>query len=879
MISPLVIGAGTKLSHYVIHSRLGAGAMGEVWRARDTKLDREVAIKVLPEHFADDLERLERFEREAKALAALNHPNVAQIYGVDQIGDTCFLVLELVPGESLEERLKRGPLPVEEAIDVGRQIAEGLEAAHEAGVIHRDLKPANVRLTPDGQVKVLDFGLAKPMRESAATETATDSAFSTEAGRLLGTPTYMSPEQARGKPIDKRVDVWAFGCVLYQCLTGRRAFAGETLTDILGSVLHTSPDLTALPERTPRAVRELLARCFKKDPRLRMRDLGEARLVLERAGTQDAEELVPTARSRRWLIALLWVASLGAAVYATFLALGRPAPSPAAVVRTYINLPADLHFRELDGSLALSPDGRTLVLALGRDWEHMQLWVRPLDSLTPQQLSGTDGATHPFWSPDGRAIGFFAQGKLKRIPAAGGTVTTVCAAIDARGGTWTSRDEIVFAPAPFGGLFRVPASGGVPEAITKADGAVTHRQPHALPGDRGVLFCQGNSERDGIRLLDLDTGAVTEISDDPSDARYVAPGDLVFLRGGNLMAQSFDLASGHLTGQPRLVAERVPFDPARLSGRYCASSDGTLVYQSSADSSLEWFDLEGRSLGRIGVPAAYQDVELSPDGRRIMATVSRPDGKLDCMLLDGQTGLGLPLLGFDSAFGFAWSPDGRSIAFGREEARSSTASAAHGDIVATYVVPVDGSEPPRRIGVGGPTDWSRDGAWIAVMRHSRTTGLDVLGIRADGSGEPQVVAATAADEVGGLFSPDSRWIGYGSNQSGEFRMYAAPVGRPGAVRPMTSHGASSRPTWTDDGRQVFVGPTGELWELPVTFREDELDVGEHRVLFGGRKVSTATVGRLSVTRDGKRLLAIVPEEGAGEPPLIVVQHGLEGSRR
>ena len=867
-----MIRAGTKLASYVIQAPLGAGAMGEVWRARDTRLDREVAIKVLPDHFADDPERLKRFEREAKTLAALNHPNVAQIFGVDQIGDVCFLVLELVPGESIGEKLRRGPLALDEALDVCRQIAEGLEAAHEAGVIHRDLKPANVLLAPDGKVKLVDFGLARPARGERDGTTSTDSVLETEAGRVLGTPTYMAPEQARGKPIDRRVDIWAFGCVLYECLTGRRAFAGETLTDILASVLHTHPDLEALPAKTPRAVGELIARCFKKDPRMRLRDMGEARQVLERAVLPNAEEEPsaprPIALARAWPVALLWAASLAAAVYVAVLVAGHPQTAPAPTVRTCINLPPDLLFREVDGSLALSPDGRTLALCGGSDEEHFQMWLRPLDSLKVQPLADTHGATYPFWSPDGRTIGFFADGQLKRIPASGGSVTTVCAAPDARGGTWTDRDEIVFSPAPFGGLFRVPAAGGVPVAITTIEGRATHRVPHALPGGRRVLFTQDSSEAKGIRLLDLDTGAVTEISADPSDAQYVAPGELLFVRSGHLMSQPFDLDSGRLTGQPRRVAEHVPFLEARLSGRYCASAEGTVIYQSTNETRLEWFDLEGRSLGRIGAPAEYEWVSVSPDGQRVMATIAGPEGGSGFWLIDGRSGLGTPRPDLKNTSGFAWSPDSQSIAYSGDD-----------DDTTTWCVPLDGSSPPRRIGSGGPCNWSRDGNWIGVVRLLPGTGFDVAILRADGTGEAQIVAATPATELGGCFSPDNRWLGFGSNESGEFRMYLAPVGRPGPSRPFTSFGVGSVPAWLDDGRIVYQASTGELEELPVTFRGDEIEVGQPRRSFGGRKVPTALPGSLSIAQNGQRLLAIVAQNGTGEPPLVVVQHGLGGGGR
>ena len=425
----MTLAAGRSLAHYTILAPLGAGAMGEVWRARDGKLGREVAIKVLPQQFTADAERLRRFEREAKTLASLNHPHIAQIFGVDQVGETCFLVLELVEGESLDERLKRGALPVEEALDVCRQIAEGLEAAHEAGVIHRDLKPANVRLTPDGRVKLLDFGLAKPAVHGQDAPTSTDSVLSTEAGRLLGTPTYMAPEQARAKPIDKRVDIWAFGCVMFECLTGRRAFAGETLTDVLGAVLHTTPDLAALPAGTPGHVRELLARCLEKDSRSRLRDIGEARVAL---GLAPAAPTGPVRRlAARELVAWGLVAAAGCAALLTWLR-SEAAPAEGHWPRTAYRFSLPPAGATASHGI-ISPDGRHLVST-----DSGQLWLRPLDAAAGHALSGATGAIAPFWSPDGRQIGFFRETELACV-GLDGSPPRVLAPVDegAHSGSWS----------------------------------------------------------------------------------------------------------------------------------------------------------------------------------------------------------------------------------------------------------------------------------------------------------------------------------------------------------------------------------------------------------------------------------------------------------
>ncbi|MFN0009028.1 MAG: protein kinase domain-containing protein, partial [Planctomycetota bacterium] len=494
---------GRTLAHYEILGPLGAGAMGEVYRAKDSKLGREVAIKVLPEHFADDPERLKRFEREAKTLASLNHPNVAQIFGVDQVADMGFLVLELEPGESLEDRLKRGPLAVDETIDVCRQIAEGLEAAHEAGVIHRDLKPANVRLTPDGKVKVLDFGLAKPANESAG-GSSTDSVLTTEAGRLLGTPTYMAPEQARGKSIDKRVDIWAFGCVMYECLTGKRAFDGETLTDVLAIVLHEEMDASKLPVSLPSGVRDLLVRCLAKDPRQRLRDIGDARLALERSGVfeervgdERGARISALGRSLPWsACALLGIAlvlvSLQAFGFIELWSSRAVAPASAqGALHVSLTLPPGDEVGNIrERPIAISPDG-TLVVYVGLRDNRAQLYLRPLGQSEPSPIAGTEGAKSPFFSPDGRWVGFFAQGKLKKVTVGGTALQVLADAPFARGGCWGADDTLYFAPTNVSGLWKVRASGGAATELTRLDrasGEISHRWPHVLPDGQALLY-------------------------------------------------------------------------------------------------------------------------------------------------------------------------------------------------------------------------------------------------------------------------------------------------------------------------------------------------------------------------------------------------------
>ena len=868
----MTVGVGSKLSFYEVLAPLGAGAMGEVWRARDTKLGREVAIKVLPEHFADDPERLRRFEREAKTLASLNHTNVAQIFGVDQTGDTCFLVLELVPGESLEERLKRGALPLAEALEVGSQIAEGLEAAHEAGVIHRDLKPANVRITPDGRVKVLDFGLAKPASESGQ-GSSTDSVLSTEAGRLLGTPTYMAPEQARGKPIDKRVDIWAFGCVLYECLTAQRAFAGETLTDVLGAVLHAEPEFARLPRETPARVRELLADCLVKDPRGRIRDSGDVRRQLERARSEPVGDAPAAASRSRGRIA--WSAALLAIAAVLFLALRRtPAPVPAGIVRSSLVLPSDFTLSEIDRPLCLSPDGRKLAVVGSRGEGKPLLWIRALDSTEIQPLSGTEGADYPFWSPDGLEIAFFAEGKLKRLPATGGSVTTVCASESSRGGSWSSRGDIVFSPAAFGPLFRVPAGGGTPTPVSSAPGRESHRLPHFLPDGRRLLYTITNSEQTGIRVLDLVSGKSTPVNDADSDALFVPSGFLLFVRRQNLMAQPFDADSLALGGEARLVVENVYFRNYRVTGAYSTSAQGDVAYTRwSEERQLQWFDAEGRPTERIGTPARFTDIGLSPDGNRIGTIVSREGNDRDLWILDAQRGLGSKLVEKAApADERIFFPDGATIAFTHVDGTGFTT-------FKSILRSLDGSATEREYAGGFVNDVSRDGTWLLYGEQAPGTLFDLFCRRTDGSGGPISVAATAANEAYGLFSADGKWVAFASDASGRFELYLQAFPGPGSCQQLTGSGIGreSMLAWLDDGRLVFRdGKDGrKLWAIGVDTRGATPVIGTPLALFGGRAIAD---GPTAISADGKHLLVAVACDESQRHSVNLIQNAVGASR-
>ncbi|MBI3694947.1 MAG: serine/threonine-protein kinase [Acidobacteria bacterium] len=534
------ISAGTRLGPYEIVASLGAGGMGEVYRARDARLGRDVALKVLPEVFAKDAERMARFEREAQVLASLNHPNIAALYGLEESGGVRALVMELVEGPTLAERIEDGPIPIDEALPIARQIAEALEAAHEKGIIHRDLKPSNVKVKADGAVKVLDFGLAKALEDDPASSdvrnSPTLSLAATRAGVILGTAAYMPPEQAKGKPVDRRADIWAFGVVLFEMLTGQQLFAGETAGDTLAAVIKDEPKWDRLPESTPPAIRKLLRRCLDRDPRRRLRDIGEARLVIEdvMAGA-PAEEPSPRPRvSASPRLAVSWVVA-GALLISTlvlaFLYFGETPPAER-VMRYSVPAPekASIH------SFAISPDGRYLAIAATAQGKRY-LWVRALDALQPQLLPGTEEAANPFWSPDSRWIGFFAQGKLKKIAVSGGPAQTLCDAAAGRGGAWNRDGVILFAPSPTGPLFRVSAVGGVPVQVAKAEGGGTHRNPVFLPDGRRFLYqvTGGTADKAGVHVASLDGVAPRRVLADISNVAYAPPA----ARGANLLTCSW----------------------------------------------------------------------------------------------------------------------------------------------------------------------------------------------------------------------------------------------------------------------------------------------------------------------------------------------------
>ncbi len=852
---------GARLGPYEVVAPLGAGGMGVVYRARDTRLGREVALKLLPVGFADDPERHARFEREAKLLAALNHPHIAVLYGLEHLDGQHALAMELVEGEGLNERIARGAVPVDEAIPIALQIADALEAAHEKGIVHRDLKPANVRVRADGTVKVLDFGLAKAWEEQAG---GSDPAFSptitghhTRAGVVLGTAAYMSPEQARGKAVDKRADIWAFGVVLYEMLTGRRAFEGEEITDVLASVLRQEIDWTALPADVPERLRWLLERCLDRDSRRRLRDIGEARLALGGAAdiSRSGAALVSSASpapfpvaaapgpARRTALPWLVVGLLAVALAAvSALAVVRGRPHASRTVRSFVLPPekTSFVFDAAVGGPALSPDGTRLAFVARGAGGGTSLYVRPLDSLAAQPLPGTDGVAFPFWSPDGRYLAFFVAGKLKKIDASGGPPETVCAAASGRGGTWSRDGVIVFAPDIYGGLDRVPAAGGAPAALTTLDAAKqqsSHRWPLFLPDGRHFLYWAGgplNSTEvstDGIYVGSLDGGAATFLVHADSNAVYAPPGYLLFLRDQSLMAQPFDASSRKLTGEAFPIAEQVANPQNYRRGCFTVSNDGTLAYQTGDIGLVQavWVDGSGRQVGTVGEPRGLEGVRLAPDGRRLVEQTSGANPQnVDLWIVDVARAVRTKFtFGTGLHIDPVWSPDGSRLMY-------SANTQGHLDL---YLKNASGAGDAEAVLVSSAnkyaTDWSADGRFVAVtvVNPAVKTGADIWVLSMAGDRKFSPFLATEANEGNATFSPDGHWLAYQSNASGKPEIYVTPFPGPGGKWQVSQEGGM-QVMWRRDGAALnFRSLDGKLMQASVNERGEAVEIGTPRELF------------------------------------------------
>ncbi|HYM13018.1 MAG TPA: protein kinase [Bryobacterales bacterium] len=871
----MTLASGARLGTYEIVSLLGAGGMGEVYRARDPRLGREVAIKVLPEAFARDTEKLARFEREARVLASLNHPGIAAIHGFEQAGGTPFLVMELVEGETL-----KGPLPPEEAIAISRQICEALEAAHEKGVVHRDLKPANIKITPQGKVKLLDFGLAKAFAED---RTASDPAQSptvslaTQAGVILGTAAYMSPEQARGRTIDRRTDIWAFGCVLYEMLSGRQAFRGTNVAEIIAAVMRGEPDWSALPAATPPHLRRLLERCLQKDSTERLHDIADARLELKEAPATVPLPAARPARALAWMIA----ATLFAAIA---LVLGlvhfRETPPEQQVVRLPLLPPEKTSFGEVD----VSPDGRRVAFTARDASGSIHLWVRPLDAPAAQMLGGTEGASFPFWSPDSRWIGFFADGKLKKAEVSGAPPQTIANAPVGRGGAWNRDGVILFAPNVYSPLAQVPATGGEPKPVTGLDTSheeTSHRWPQFLPdGRRFLYFILAGPEHQGIYAGSLDSKEKTLLLASQYSAAY-GMGHLLFVRERALLAQRFDAGKLQLAGESLPVAE--PVGTTLFRTRASLSETGVLVYYGAGTAGvrLQWFDRGGKALEAVGPPGGYLSVDLSPDGRRLAADRNDTQpGNRDIWLFDLARGASTRFT-FRPAFNDspAWSPDGRRIAFrsNREGAFNLYQKDASGAGEEELLL----KTPSNKV----PTGWSPDGRWLLYNEQDPKTRMDLWLLRLDGrqpARQPQPWLRTEFDERFGQFSPDGQWVAYDSNESGRHEVYVRPFaagGAAGAGQSQVSTGGGEQPRWRGDGKELFyLGPDRQLMAVEVKTTGGRFEAGLPRALFPTRAAIIPGLFHTvyAVRADGQRFLILSEGEDVPSQPATVVLNWTAG---
>jgi Tol biopolymer transport system component len=873
----LVLTPGSRVGVYEVTAQIGEGGMGQVYRARDTTLNRDIALKVLPEAVAHDSDRLARFTREARTLAALNHPNIAHIHGLEESSGVRALVMEFVEGEDLAERIAQGAVRVDEALPIARQIAEALEAAHEQGIIHRDLKPANIRVRPDGTVKVLDFGLAKALApewtgalpDVLQSPTITSPAM-TQMGVILGTAAYMSPEQARGRAVDKRADIWAFGCVLYEMLTAKRAFDGDSIVDVLGAVSRLEPDLEALPPEVPSRVRRVLQLCLRKDVRQRAQAMGDVRLALDGAFETTAPAATGVDRRAVPGARLAWAACALAVLAAVALSVPavrhwREAAPSQVSGRFNILLPQEATF-------ALSPSGRLLAFT-STDGGPRRLWIRALDSLDPRPMPGTDGADLPFWSPDEEHVAFFAQGKLKKIGVTGGPAETLCDAPTPRGGTWNRDGVIVFAPNIVGGLFRVSGDGGAPVAATTTGAALTsHRYPEFIAGGNRFLFVSDSgaeAEANGLFVGTLDGAAPIRIQSDMSRAVYVPAGIeaqtgvLLFKREAALMALPFDTTTFRATAGAVPVAQDVGTGAFANFGAFAASHTGVLVYRSFTvpRQTLTWIDRStGRQIATKMDPQPIESMALSRDDSQVVLTVRPSQNTSDLWIHDLKRGVPTRFtFGPGRRWMPVWSPDGRSLVFANPRGptssdffrKPSSGGGAEERIAAlgSNATPMDIS-PDGKLLVYSITDpKTKDDLWILPLQDQQRTPTKYL----DG----------AFEERHAQFSPDGRRIAYSSDETGVTQIYVQPVPATGAKRQISTQGGT-RPRWRRDGKEIYyLSAEGKLMAVPVRLDADTLEVGAAERLFD---LSLAPGNNRAFlyapSNDGQRFLTSVLPDGS-----------------
>jgi eukaryotic-like serine/threonine-protein kinase len=877
---------GTRIGSYEVVSVLGTGGMGQVYRGRDLRLHRDVAIKVLLPEVADNSERLARFSREAQVLASLNHPNIAHIHGLEESSTTPALIMELVEGDTLADRLAHSALTVGEATHIARQLADALDAAHERGIIHRDLKPANIKVTPDGTVKVLDFGLAKaqdaPSSDAMYAPTMTSPALMSRAGVILGTAAYMSPEQARGAVVDKRADIWAFGCVLFEMLTARRVFDSDSMTETLAAVMRDDIRLDRLPAATPPSIAHLITRCLERDPKRRLRDIGEARIALDEVAApssrvdEQARAAVPI-HARMPSRVLPWVVTAAAIALTGYFAFRPSSTTVRESLELEIGPPTDARFliESNSGNVLLSPDGSKIVfraLTSNRD----ALWIRSLARDDARPLTGTENAQYPFWAPDSRRLAFFAGGKLKTLDTVAGLAQVIADAPNGRGGSWGDDDVIVFSPSGGGTIFKVAAGGGQPVAVTHLDTSRSenaHYWPVVLPGSRKFLYLvrSARPENNGIYVAASDGSGATRLISGLSSAIYAppldeSPGDLLWVQNGELLAQPFDADTAALSGQPSPIASGVRVLEGQLGTLASVSRTGALAWASAraALGRFVWFDRDGRRRDPLAIEEGiFFQPTISPDGTRLLYT-SVVNGTADIYLHDFEARRSqriTPSPDYDEQP--VWSPDSSEMMHDANE--SGMASVRR--------VRLDGSVPPvdwiHDSVQYSAVAWSPDGRHVLVSKNAPGNGLDTLVFPADDAKKISPLLTGSANDVAATFSPDGRWIAFASDRSGRNEVYVvrfrgdqsppAISGLP--VQITTDGGVVIDGGWRRNSQEiVFRAADGQVMAASVNARNDSLTVGRPRMLFR----TTFDQGAMAVTPDGNRFVVIEYPYAAGQ---------------
>jgi Tol biopolymer transport system component len=870
----MTLSAGTKLGPYEIEAAIGAGGMGEVYRAKDTRLEREVAIKVLPPHLSSSEEMRQRFEREAKTISQLSHPHICALYDVNREGETEYLVMEYLEGESLADRLGKGALPSEQLLRYGIEIADALDKAHRQGIVHRDLKPGNVMITKSG-VKLLDFGLAKyqvaAQPVSGVSRLATEAQASqplTERGTVLGTFQYMAPEQLEGKEADARSDIFAFGCVLYEMATGHKAFTGKSQASLISSIMREDPaPISTIAPMTPPALNRVVKTCLAKDPDDRFQTAHDVKLQLQwvAEGGSEAGLPAPVVARRKNREKVAWAAAAVAVLAAAAFAFGffQRAPKPARTMRFDIEVPPEVSAVDAP---RISPDGRILAFDATDATAH-RIWVRPLNALEAHPLPGTEGTRRPFWSPDSRYLAFIADGKLMKVDVSGGPPQKICDAPTGSDGTWSPDGLILFDGGPRDPIQRVPASGGVPVPIVKPDPSrkeVEVGWPEVLPDGKHFLYMALNEKASDsmYRIASLDGKENHAFAPAQSLVTYVEPGYLLYLRERTLVAQPFDAKTLKTTGEPIPIAEKVGTDAVGLA-RFSVSREGTLVYRTGeVTDRMVWVDRGGKELETLGDPAQYHDPAISPDGRRLAFDMVDPRaGRFDVWIRDLARGV-TSRLSFSKGDAFAplWSPDGGRVVYTADT--DLVEKAADGQGAETPLVKSDELKIP--------SDWTRDGRYIAFASQAKDTKWDIWMLPTFGDRKPFPWLKTTYAEIWPVFSPDGRYVAYQSNESGRYEVYVQSFPGPGGKWQISSAGGTE-PHWRADGKELYYRSADQkLMAVEVTTGAT-LEAGVAKALFPVRLETGLARNRFLPAKDGQRFLLVAsPAREAMSPTTIVL---------